>query len=176
MSANLEHAEEQFKITADTEEGREVLRAHENDILQQLVSAAGYRKQKVVKVVIERDEGAPPPAFRIRPLDEREWQKARRKYWRYERTKFGTKVLDPEKTDNARLNSALIYEATIEEDRQQLWDNKAAWEALRGHGIDVTNPLDMIDAILLAGEKDAVVAKIEAISGYRQDLEDTAGN
>ena len=45
-----------------------------------------------------------------------------------------------------------------EEDRAKIWDNKQAWNKL-----NVFTGLDLIDAVLKAGEKDAIYDKIEEI-------------
>ena len=42
--------------------------------------------------------------------------------------------------------------------------------------INVTNGIDMIDKVLRAGEKDAVLNKIDEISGYSSTLEEVAKN
>ena len=67
--------------------------------------------------------------------------------------------------------NALIYEATIEEDREKIWDNKQAWKQL-----DVMSGAELIGRVLKAGEKDAVCDKIDEISGYSAMAEEVAKN
>ena len=37
----------------------------------------------------------------------------------------------PEETNTVKFRDALIYTATVEADREKLWDNKKVWESLR---------------------------------------------
>ncbi len=110
--------------------------------------------------------------FRIRPLSEEEYNRCKEKNTKYVRNKqLGIKF--PEDTNATRYRSQLIYEATVDEDRAKIWDNKEAWRAPR---INVTNGIDMIDKVLRAGEKDAVLNKIDEISGYSSTMEEVAKN
>jgi hypothetical protein len=61
----------------------------------------------------------------------------------------------------------LIHTATVDEDKAKLWDNKKLWDRL-----NVLSGIDVIDKVLLPGEKDAVIEKINEISGYAEDEED----
>lgn len=67
--------------------------------------------------------------------------------------------------------NALIYEATVKEDRERLWDNHEAWRRL-----DVINGVELIGRVLKAGEKDAILEYIDKISGYSMMAEDTTKN
>ena len=77
----------------------------------------------------------------------------------------------PENTDSVRYRSALIYQATIKEDREKIWDNKEAWKAL-----NVLTGIDLIEKTLLAGEKDAVLELVDKISGYTSTTEEVVKN
>ncbi|MCD8308888.1 MAG: hypothetical protein LUD19_03455 [Clostridia bacterium] len=108
--------------------------------------------------------------FRIRPLSEEEYTKCKERYTKYVRNKqIGIKV--PEDTDTAAYRSALIYQATVTEDRAKIWDNKQAWKQL-----DVLSGAELIGRVLKPGEKDAVCSKIDDISGYGSSLEEVAKN
>ena len=108
--------------------------------------------------------------FRIRPLSEDEYSKCKNRYTKYVRNKqIGIKL--PEDTDSVMYRNALIYQATVDEDRAKLWDNNEAWRKL-----DVINGVELIGKVLKAGEKDAVLEKIDEISGYSSVLEETAKN
>lgn len=88
----------------------------------------------------------------------------------YKRNKqLGTKVA--ESVEVASYRSDIIYMATVEEDRKKIWDNKAAWDRL-----GVATGRDLIDIVLMAGEKDAVLDKIEEISGFQPTVEETVKN
>ena len=64
-----------------------------------------------------------------------------------------------------------IYTATVDEDRAKTWDNKQAQEAL-----NILQGVDMVDAVLLSGEKDRIIDRINEISGYDDDQDETAKN
>jgi len=70
-----------------------------------------------------------------------------------------------------RYRSALIYQATVDEDREKIWNNKDAWKEL-----NVLNGIDLIEKTLLAGEKDAVLELVDKISGYTATTEEVAKN
>ena len=55
----------------------------------------------------------------------------------------------------------MIYNATIAEDQEKLWDNKQVQEALRRRGKHIINALDVIDAVLLPGEKEVTLTALE---------------
>lgn len=153
------------------QETKDVLRTYEDDILGGLLAAAGYREneEEIHPVEIVRN-GVLCIKFRIRPLSESEYNKCKEKYTKYVRNKqWGIRI--PEKTDTERYRSALIYEATVKEDRENIWDNKVAWRRL-----DVLTAVDLIDRVLKSGEKDAVLDLIDKISGYTSVEEDTVKN
>jgi len=155
------------------EEAKAQLRTYEGDILKGLLAAADFRddEDNVVPIEIARN-GVVLFTFRIRPLSEEEYNLCKEKNTKYVRNKqLGIKF--PEDTNATRYRSSLIYEATIAEDRTKIWDNKEAWRAPK---INVTNGIDMIDKVLRAGEKDAVLNKIDEISGYSSTLEEVAKN
>ena len=82
----------------------------------------------------------------------------------------------PEDTDSSLYRAALIYEATLPEDRKKLWDNKDAWEALRNKGKQIVRGVDVIETCLKAGEKDKVIDVIDKLSGYDDNIEEVADN
>lgn len=159
------------EIEVDEETARNTLRTYENDILGGLLAAAGYKndEDEIVPVEIVRNHVL-FLRFRIRPLSEDEYHKCRQRYTKYVRNKqIGVKV--PEDTDTNMYRNALIYQATVEEDRAKLWDNKAAWKQL-----DVINGTELVGTVLKPGEKDAICDKIDEISGYGPALEEVAKN
>ena len=114
-------------------------------------------------------------AFDIRPLAEDEYDRCKKKWTKYVRNKqFGMKL--PEETNNVKYRASLIHTATVEADRDKLWDNKKVWEALRAKGLQIMNGLDVIEYCLKAGEKDKVLECIDALSGYDSNLEEVAKN
>ena len=63
----------------------------------------------------------------------------------------------------------MIYNSTIPEDQEKLWDNKQLWEGLRKQGKYIVNALDVIDAVLLPGEKDRIMDELDQLGGYDED-------
>ena len=153
------------------EEQSQALRTYENDILGGLLAAAGFREDSdETKTVEIARNGVVFFTVRIRPLSEGEYNRCKERYTTYKRNKqFGVRI--PEKTDTISYRSALIYEATIKEDREKLWDNRDAWRKL-----DVLSGVELIGRVLKAGEKDAVLDLIDKISGYSVLEEDTVKN
>lgn len=159
------------EIETDEETARNTLRNYENDILGGLLAAANYKndEDEIVPIEIARG-GVVLLKFRIRPLSEDEFVKCRERHTKYVRNKqIGIKV--PEDTDTNMYRSALIYQATVAEDREKLWDNKTAWKQL-----DVLSGAELIGKVLKPGEKDAVLNKLDEISGYSSALEEVAKN
>lgn len=160
---------EEIELTEEENQGQ--LRTYENDILKGLLAAANYETEEdnIHPVEIARN-GVIFFTFRIRPLSEEEYQKCKDKNTKYVRNKqLGIKF--PENTDSVRYRSALIYQATIKEDREKIWDNKEAWKAL-----NVLTGIDLIEKTLLAGEKDAVLELVDKISGYTSTTEEVVKN
>lgn len=155
------------------EEAISQFRTYEGDILKGLLAAADFREgeNNITPIEIVRG-GVVLFTFRLRPLSEEEYNLCKEKNTKYVRNKqLGIKF--PEDTNATRYRSQLIYEATVEEDRSKVWDNKEAW---RAPTINVTNGIDMIDKVLRAGEKDAVLNRIDEISGYSSTPEEIAKN
>ena len=159
------------EIETDEETTRNTLRSFEDDILGGLLAAASFANDadEIVPIEIVRNKQL-LIKFRIRPLAEEEYVKCKNRYTKYVRNKnIGIKI--PEDTDTAMYRNALIYQATIAEDREKIWDNKQAWRQL-----DVVSGTQLIGKVLKAGEKDAVCDKIDEISGYSSMAEETAKN
>lgn len=159
------------EIEVDEETTQNQLRSFEDDILGGLLAAANYKEDEdeIVPIEIVR-RGVLLLKFRIRPLSEDEYMRCKDRHTKYVRNKqIGIKV--PEDTNTDAYRSALIYEATIAEDREKIWDNKQAWKQL-----DVLNGAELISRVLKPGEKDAVLNKVDEISGYSSALEEVAKN
>lgn len=150
------------------------LRVNEEDFLQGLIDAAGYAEDEKQRIEIARG-GKRLFAFSIRPLSESEYNDCKKKHTKYVRNRnLGVKM--PEDTDNVKYRADLIYRATIDEDKKNLWDNKKIWEALRDKDMQIVSPLDVIEYSLKAGEKDMVIDCIDKLSGYDDNLEEVTKN
>lgn len=148
----------------DDNERRELLES-EDAILRGLLEAADLDTDIVTIEVARR--GRVLFKFRIRPLRQSEAEKCARKATRYVKNSMGVRVR--QEVDRATFYNHLIYTATVDEDRKAIWDNKAAWEKL-----GVASGPDLIDEVLRAGEKEAIVRRIEEISGFTVDEDEAA--
>lgn len=150
----------------------EELLESEEDILKGLLGAAETAKDEMRTIEIAR-KGQVFFRFRITGLSEEEYAEAREKATTYIRAKKLGGMKLPEDTDTTEYRSRLIYMATVAEDREKVWNNKKAWQAL-----GVLSGPQLIDKVLLAGEKDKVVDFIDSLSGYDSNdmLEQTAKN
>lgn len=156
------------------EESQNQMRMQEEDFIQGLIAAAGYSTEERQTIEIVR-EGKLFFRFDIRPLSEDEYDRCKKKHTKYVRNKsLGMRF--PEETNSVKYRDALIYQATVEEDRTKLWDNKKVWEALRDKELPIMNGLDVIEYALKAGEKDKILECIDALSGYEANLEEVAKN
>lgn len=150
------------------------LRLHENGILKGMLAAAQFQKDECKTIEIARG-GKVFFSFRIRPLSEAEYEKCRNKHTKFVRNKqLGIKM--PEDTNAVKYRSELIYCATVDEDRKNTWDNKQLWNGLEDLGKEILTGTDVIDEVLMPGEKAAVVNQIESLSGYNGDFEEVAKN
>ena len=162
----------EYETNAD--ETRSVLRENEEDFIKGLIDAAEFGSEETQRIEVIRD-GRLYFAFHIRPLSAEEYEACRRKHTKYVRNKrLGIKT--PEETNRVKYQSALIYQATVDEDREKLWDNRKVWQAINAKKDRIMNGLDVIECTLKAGEKDKILEAIDKLSGYDDDLEETAKN
>lgn len=144
---------------------------NEQDILRGLIEAgtekdneSAYRKIQIKRGGVLKFE------FRIRPISEEESLACHNHATKFAPRKKGQPKREIE-TNSAKFRSWLIYTATVDEDRAKTWDNRQAQEAL-----NILQGVDMIDAVLLSGEKDRIIDVINEISGYGDDMDETAKN
>ena len=164
-------AEEEFT----PEETRNQSRVYENDILKGMLEAADFKSTETQKIEIVRGDKV-FFSFTIRPLSEDDFERCRKKHTKFVRNKqLG--IMMPQETNTVKYKSALIYTATTEASRRETWDNRQLWDALTDKGIDILTGTDVIDAVLMSGEKAAIIDKIEELSGYQDDnLEEVVKN
>ena len=143
----------------------EELLFNEADILKAL-NDKEYHTENTATILV--GFGKTTFAFRIRPLSEKEWDACRERNTKYQKNRRLGGMRMPEKTDTTAYHTDLIYTTTVEEDRAKIWDNKNLWapaKAITGR--------DMVDKLIpFAGKKQAIVDKIEKISGYDDEDED----
>lgn len=151
---------------------QEEILMNETDILRGLIEAGREKDDESTYETIEiRRAGKLYFRFRIRPITEEESIRCHDQATKFAPRKRGQPKREIE-TNGAKFRSWLIYVATVDEDRKKTWDNKQAQDAL-----GVLQGADMIDAVLLPGEKDRIIDRINDISGYGDDdMEETAKN
>lgn len=132
----------------------------ESDITAALLEMASYRLIDETQPIVIKRQGKPVLEFTVRGLDEDEWAKCRRQ-------NLVNRGLRTEEIKQARFNSQVIYEATINEDKERIWKNKEVWAKL-----NVASGIDLINQLLLPGEKNALVEIIGKLSKYEMDTED----
>lgn len=141
--------------------------------VEALLTAAAFRDDPDCweRITITRG-GRALMSFAIRPLDEQEVADLRRECTRFVPNPAGRQYPRLEGEVNlVRLRSLKIYAATVPADRQRLWDNAQAQQKL-----GVMRGEDMIDCVLMAGEKDALIERIDALSGYGAQLSERIKN
>lgn len=142
-------------------------------ILEGILTAAGFKDDPDCWERINISRGGEKLfSFRIRPLDEQEVADLRRQCTRFLPNPNGAGYPRVEGEVNlVRLRSMKIYAATVPDDRALIWDSAEARQRL-----GVMRGEDMIDCVLMAGEKDAVIERIDALSGYGARVFDTLKN
>ena len=139
----------------------EVLQS-EDELLRGLIEAGNFKNDEAFRRKIEIRRGERVLfSFTVRPLDEEEeiscYRRATEQKVHPNGKKFGT--IDG-RTDSAKMRSLKIYTATIDEDKKRIWDNA---EFKKRFG--VITGVELIDKVLRTGDKDAVLAVIDEISG-----------
>lgn len=151
----------------DELEKEEDVQSFQGSVFEALLTAANYESDTSEQYTIRikrqvKGQEVILLTFKIHPLSEEKINAIRKKNTKTKRDRrYG---IDRDTVDTVRLRSQLIYEATIEADRDAIWNNRKAWEQL-----NVLNGIDLIDKVLMAGEKDKLVESIENISGYGND-------
>lgn len=164
---------ESTPLELTSEEIQQTMLMNEQDILAGLFEAANFRSDQSNwrRIQIKRNDRI-LFEFRIRPLDEEEIGSCRKKATKWMANPLGKNFPKVESdVDMVRYRSYKILTATVDEDRQKVWGNKAIKDKL-----NVLQDTDVIDAVLLAGEKDWISDVIDEISGYGVTREDFTKN
>lgn len=135
----------------------------EYNLLEALLAAADFEND-VTSVEIRRG-GKYYFTVHIRPLSDEETRIARKKSTKMVKNPAGKRLPKVEGEFNDVLfNSWIIYLATTDEDKKQIWGNKAFMDKF-----DILDPVLTIDKILTFGEKTALADKVAEISGMDDD-------
>ncbi len=141
---------------------KEEVLQNEDALLRGLLEAGNYKNEESFRRKVEIKRGGRILfAFTVRPLDEDEEIACYRKATPMLPNPQGKHLPKVDgKTDHAAMRSWKIYTATIEEDRQRIWNNPQ-YKQRKG----LVTPIEVIDSLLRSGDKDAVLAVIDQISG-----------
>ncbi len=143
----------------------------ESELLRGLIEAGTEKDSEAAYERIQiRRNGKLKFEFRIRPISEDESLACHDHATKFAPRKRGQPKREIE-TNMSKFRSWLIYTATVDEDRAKLWDNKQAQQAF-----NVLQGADLIDCVLLSGEKDRIIDRINEISGYSDEADETAKN
>lgn len=157
---------------------QEVIDRTEEDLITSLLAAADYKDDEGIQKLVEIKRGGKMLfSFHIRPLGEPELQRIRKLSTPMYPNPEGKRL--PKIEGDIRygeFKSRKIYEATVEADREKMWDNPALKKGLQAKGIDIMENWEIIDAVLMAGEKNVLNDAIDDISGYDMDLTEYAKN
>lgn len=173
MTANMN---EEKKVTGLP--AQEVVDRTEEDLINTLLAAADYKDDESVQKKVEiRRNGKVLFSFHVRPLGEPELQRIRKLSTPMFPNPEGKRL--PKIEGDIRygeFKSRKIYEATVEADREKMWDNPSLKRGLAAKGIDIMENWEIIDAVLMAGEKNVLNDAIDDLSGYDMDLTEYAKN
>ena len=151
------------------EETKQHILENETSLLEGLLAAADYASNEEMTFDITRN-GKHYFSFSVHPLSEEDMLKIRKKYTTYTKnSRAGIKVA--EELDVAKFRCSMIYNSTVERDKEKIWENKALWEGLRKQGKNIVTALDVIEALLLPGEKDKIMESLDKLGGYDEDAQ-----
>ena len=140
----------------------------EMDLVERLLMAADYKKaaENIVEIDITRN-GTSLFTLHIHPIGDDDVAKANKEAAIMVRNPGGKHLPKIQSdTDKSKYKSWLIYLATTEEDQKQIWGNSALMSKL-----GVYQPWEVIDKLLMLGDKAKLLEKITEISGL-EDEED----
>ena len=154
---------------------KEEVLMNEEDLIAGLLSAAEYETdEETMKMVRIKRNGVLKFEFKVHPLGEKEMQRIRKQSVKMSRNPAGKNLPPVEEIKLDEFRSRKIYEATEDSYKAKLWDNPKVKATLKAQGKDIIENHEIIDAVLLAGEKVNISEIIDKISGYTDD-EDEVG-
>lgn len=148
----------------------EQLAKFDNDIAAALIEASEYHIEQTTKEPIRRKvciqrNGKPLFSFTIEPVDEETMRRVRRE-------NLKNRGKRTEELIGERFVAQLIYEATIEEDKNRLWRNREVQERL-----NVGSGADVVQKVLTPAERSKLEDVLIEIGSYNDDgLDDLIKN
>lgn len=160
--------------TAEITKEEQIADASKNEtaLLDGLLTAAGFKtSEECIKNVVISRGGKDLFSFHIHPLSEEDYNSCRKKFTKYVKSKVQGGIRVPEEVNAVDYRAELIFRATTPEDQEKVWCNKVLWKKL-----DLVTGYEAVNALLMAGEKEAILSLIDQISGYELSEEDVAKN
>jgi len=153
-----------------SEEKKDYLIQNEDAILQDVAGVLEAMETIIEYKVFEviRD-GKKLFSFRVRGLDDSEFEKCRDQATKVAKDRRLGNLAVPREFNSAKFNSLVVYTATHPDDKKAIWDNKDLWAKA-----DVVTGWQLVDKVLKRGEKEKCIELIESLSGYAdEDAEST---
>lgn len=135
----------------------------EFDIMANFLKAAEMIESKTKKIDIRRD-GQLLLRFSIHAVTGPDMKRAQKAATSYIPNPKMKKLKIESDRDQVVYESYIIYLATVDEDKKKYWENpelKKRFDVMQGY--------ELIDKVLLPGEKDMVIDAINELSGYNAD-------
>ena len=153
-----------------SEEKKDYLIQNEEVILQDVVGVLEAMETIIEYKVFEviRD-GKKLFSFRVRGLDDSEFEKCRDQATKVAKDRRLGSLALPREFNSAKFNSLVIYTATHPDDKKAIWDNKDLWAKA-----DVVTGWQLVDKVLKRGEKEKCIELIEELSGYSDEDAESA--
>lgn len=154
-----------------SEENKEYLAESEDIILSDIAGVLEAMDMEEYETFHVKRKGKKLFSFRVRGLTSEEREDCRDKATTIvKNNKFGG-VMVPTDFNTTQFNSLLIITATHPDDRKTLWENKELMQKA-----NVLAPWQLVDKVLLSGEKDRAIELIERLSGVDEDIDETIKN
>ncbi len=152
-----------------SEEKKDYIVQNENAILRDVAGVLEAMETIIEYKVFEviRD-GKKLFSFRVRGLDDSEFEKCRDQATKVAKDRRLGNLAVPREFNSAKFNSLVIYTATHPDDKKVIWDNKNLWAKA-----DVVTGWQLVDKVLKRGEKEKCIELIEELSGYADEDAET---
>ena len=147
------------------EEKKEMLLGNEDAILRDVAGVLEAMETIIEYKVFEviRD-GKKLFSFRVRGLDDGEFEKCRDQATKVAKDRRLGSLAVPREFNSAKFNSLIIYTATHPDDKKAIWDNKDLWAKA-----DVVTGWQVVDKVLKRGEKEKCIEHSAGLSGYADE-------
>lgn len=176
----LDRKEEREARRAEREEEQREYIENEDDLLEQMLGMAEERAgvSEVIDVVTREGRAI---YFRIAPVSEADESRIRKSCTTFKRRRRMGGMSTPEELNTERYRSLLIVAATQTFCAPSEWDDDGKAIGFRDLGVNmwknralrerlkVADNAAVVDALLLPGQKEEILERVDRISGYDED-------